>query len=82
VCSLLLHGDAAFAGQGIVWETFSLGALPAYTTGGTIHLVVNNQIGFTTDPAVARSTPYCTDLAKGNGPLCLCCVALLMSNVM
>ncbi|KAI3388305.1 hypothetical protein SNEBB_006547 [Seison nebaliae] len=62
--SMLLHGDAAFAGQGIVYETFHLSDLPAYTTHGTIHLVVNNQIGFTTDPRVARSSPYCTDVAR------------------
>ncbi|TVY40350.1 2-oxoglutarate dehydrogenase, mitochondrial [Lachnellula occidentalis] len=61
---VLLHGDAAFAGQGIVYESFGLHALPAYSTGGTIHLVVNNQIGFTTDPRFARSTAYCTDIAK------------------
>ncbi len=68
--AVLLHGDAAFAGQGVVWETFSLSDLPGYTTGGVIHMVVNNQIGFTTDPAVARSTPYCTDLAKSvNAPI-------------
>lgn len=62
--SLLLHGDAAFAGQGIVYETFHLSDLPDYTTHGTIHIVVNNQIGFTTDPRVARSSPYCTDVAR------------------
>ena len=61
---VLLHGDAAFAGQGIVYETMGFYALPAYHTGGTIHLVVNNQIGFTTDPRFARSTPYCSDIAK------------------
>lgn len=61
---VLLHGDAAFAGQGIVYETMGLYALPAYHTGGTIHLVVNNQIGFTTDPRFSRSTPYCSDIAK------------------
>jgi len=61
---VLLHGDAAFAGQGIVYETMGLYALPAYHTGGTIHLVVNNQIGFTTDPRFPRSTPYCSDIAK------------------
>ncbi|XP_062508583.1 2-oxoglutarate dehydrogenase complex component E1-like [Corticium candelabrum] len=62
--SILLHGDAAFAGQGVVYETFHLSDLPHYTTHGTIHIVVNNQIGFTTDPRVARSSPYCTDVAK------------------
>lgn len=61
---VLLHGDAAFAGQGIVYETMGFHSLPAYSTGGTIHLVVNNQIGFTTDPRYSRSTPYCSDIAK------------------
>lgn len=61
---VLLHGDAAFAGQGIVYETMGMHSLPAYQTGGTIHLVVNNQIGFTTDPRFSRSTPYCSDIAK------------------
>lgn len=61
---VLLHGDAAFAGQGVVYETMGFSALPAYHTGGTIHIVVNNQIGFTTDPRFARSTPYCSDIAK------------------
>jgi 2-oxoglutarate dehydrogenase E1 component len=61
---VLLHGDAAFAAQGVVYETMGMYSLPAYSTGGTIHLVVNNQIGFTTDPRFARSTPYCTDIAK------------------
>jgi len=61
---VLLHGDAAFAGQGVVYETMGFHALPKYHTGGTIHLVVNNQIGFTTDPRFARSTPYCSDIAK------------------
>ncbi|ETN46271.1 oxoglutarate dehydrogenase (succinyl-transferring), E1 component [Cyphellophora europaea CBS 101466] len=61
---VLLHGDAAFAAQGVVYETMGFHNLPAYSTGGTIHIVVNNQIGFTTDPRFARSTPYCTDIAK------------------
>ena len=61
---MLLHGDAAFAGQGIVYETMGFHSLPKYSTGGTIHLVVNNQIGFTTDPRFSRSTAYCTDIAK------------------
>ncbi|KAH8677287.1 2-oxoglutarate dehydrogenase E1 [Xylariales sp. PMI_506] len=62
--SVLLHGDAAFAAQGIVYECLGFHSLPAFSTGGTIHLVVNNQIGFTTDPRFARSTAYCTDIAK------------------
>src|SRR5437773_7875908 len=62
---VLLHGDAAFAGQGVVAETFSLARLRGYTTGGTIHLILNNQIGFTTEPREARSTDYSSDLAKG-----------------
>ncbi|KAK4701567.1 hypothetical protein P7C70_g4663, partial [Phenoliferia sp. Uapishka_3] len=61
---LLLHGDAAFAGQGIVYETMGFWDLPNYGTGGTIHLIVNNQIGFTTTPAQGRSTPYPSDIAK------------------
>jgi 2-oxoglutarate dehydrogenase E1 component len=60
---LLMHGDAAFAGQGVVYESMGLANLPHYGTGGTIHVVVNNQIGFTTDARAGRSTPYCTDLA-------------------
>lgn len=60
VMSMLLHGDAAFCGQGIVFETFHLSDLPDYTTHGTVHIVVNNQIGFTTDPRHSRSSPYCT----------------------
>ena len=61
---VLLHGDAAFAAQGIVYETLGFHALPQYSTGGTVHIIVNNQIGFTTDPRFARSTPYCSDIAK------------------
>lgn len=61
---ILLHGDAAFAGQGVVYETMGFHDLPNYTTGGTIHLVINNQIGFTTDPVQGRSTPYPSDIAK------------------
>jgi 2-oxoglutarate dehydrogenase E1 component len=62
---VLLHGDAAFAGQGVVAETFNLQALVGYSTGGTLHLITNNQIGFTTDPSQGRSTRYSSDLAKG-----------------
>ncbi|MGA8890671.1 MAG: 2-oxoglutarate dehydrogenase E1 component [Anaeromyxobacteraceae bacterium] len=60
---VLIHGDAAFAGQGIVAETFNMSGLPAYRCGGTIHVVVNNQIGFTTSPRDSRSTTYATDVA-------------------
>ena len=62
---ILIHGDAAFTGQGIVSEVFNMQSLPGYETGGTIHLIANNQIGFTTDPSDARSTRYASDLAKG-----------------
>jgi multifunctional 2-oxoglutarate metabolism enzyme len=62
---VLLHGDAAFPAQGVVAETLNLQGLKGYTTGGTVHLVQNNQVGFTTDPEDARSTPYAADMAKG-----------------
>jgi len=64
VMGLLLHGDAAFAGQGLVAETLVLSELAGYDTGGTFHLIVNNQIGFTTDPTSARSGPYCSDVGQ------------------
>jgi 2-oxoglutarate dehydrogenase E1 component len=87
ILPLLLHGDAAFPAQGIVAEVLNYSQLPGYCTGGTLHFVVNNQIGFTTSPAEARSSRYCTDIAKmieapifhvnGDDPEAVCYVAEL-----
>jgi 2-oxoglutarate dehydrogenase E1 component len=63
--AVLIHGDAAFPGQGVVAETLNLGGLEGYSTGGTLHVIANNQVGFTTDPDEGRSTRYSSDLAKG-----------------
>jgi len=87
---VLLHGDAAFPGQGVVAETLNLQSLKGYSTGGTIHLITDNQVGFTTDPSEERSTPYAGDMAKGfNCPIihvnaddveaCISAVRLAMS---
>jgi len=64
VCPIIVHGDAAFAGQGVVYEAIQMSDLHNYQTGGTIHVIVNNQIGFTTPPYSTRSGPYCTDIGK------------------
>lgn len=90
VMGLLLHGDAAFAGQGVIHEGFEMSELKGYETGGTIHLIVNNQIGFTTSPAYARSSPYPSDVARtvqapifhvnGDDPEAVVHVALLASE--
>src|SRR5881275_3077051 len=63
--ALLLHGDAAFPGQGVVAETLNLQSLDGYSTGGTVHIITDNQVGFTTDATEGRSTPYASDMAKG-----------------
>jgi len=67
VVSIMLHGDAAFAGQGVVYETMQMAGVDDFNVGGTIHVIVNNQIGFTTNPINSRSTPYCSDLGKAFG---------------
>ena len=90
VVPLLIHGDAAFAAEGVVAESLNLARLPGYATGGVVHLIVNNQIGFTTDPEQGRSTRYASDLAKGydipvlrvnadDPPACLTAMRLAMA---
>ena len=70
VLGVQVHGDGSFSGQGVCFETLHMSELPEYTTGGTIHVVVNNQVAFTTDPKFSRSSPYCTDVAKAiNAPI-------------